>query len=114
MTVRDAKRPPPSGSSPEALDRWINEVVWERLNIDAFQSLSNPAGGDKIQILDVSADASKKITLTNLFDQTLLKTALGVSVGSWTPVLAASVTSGTHTYATQFGRYCYVAALNRV
>jgi len=114
VTVRDAKKPPPSGSPQEAWDRWLNEVVWEKLNIDAYQVVATPAASDKVLIFDNSADASKGITLTNLFNQSLLKTALGVVVGDWTPALGASVTSGTHTYATQVGRYCYVAALNRI
>lgn len=114
MPVRDAKKPPPSDAPKEAWDRWLNEVVYERLNIDVFNELTSPAGGDEIAILDASADQTKKITLTNLLNQTLLKTALGVSVGNWTPVLGATVTSGTHTYATQFGRYLYVQAFNRV
>lgn len=114
MTVRDAKKPPPSGSSQEAWDRWFNETVWEKLNLDTYPTLGTPAASDKVLIFDNSADATKGITLTNLFSQSLLKTALGVVVGDWTPALGASGTSGTHTYAVQFGRYCYVAALNRI
>jgi len=113
VTVRDAKRPPPSGSSPEALDRWINETVWERLNIDAFQAVTTPASGDEVQLFDVSADASRKITLANLFAQSLLVSGLGIVTGNWAPALAGSGTAGTQGYNVQVGRYFYCDAIKR-
>ena len=113
MTVRDAKKPPPSGSSQEALDRWINETVWERLNIDAFKEVTTPASGDEVQLFDVSADASRKITLSNLFAQSLLVSGLGIVTGSWDPVLAGSSTAGTQGYDVQLGRYFYSSAIQR-
>lgn len=113
MTVRDAKKHPPLNSSDESWRQWLSETVWEKLNVDAYKVLATPAASDKVLLFDNSADAARGITLTNLFDQTLLMTALGLEYSTWTPVLGGSGGSGTHTYATQIGRYAYCGAIKR-
>ena len=64
MPVRDF--PQRSGNSGDfILDKWL-DLVANRLNIDDQIELTSVADGDEVEIFDVSANATRKITKANL------------------------------------------------